>query len=205
MRSHESTELLFWKYDMFGLLESQRRSMTTYIDQLTELHVLETSDENLLPELMQRFELVIPELDESAITVSPPREIQISVSQEFRLGYGPRSVKGIEVTFNVPYTGDVEFFRVRPTHHTLNPPRAVLRTAELGFPFSDRQLNAEQIRREFDGQLKSVKEFLEWQTNDVRPFNGNLRNSILQALAHRRGKLQQAQAVVGSLGFPVRG
>ena len=45
-------------------------------------------------------------------------------------------------------------------------------------------MNADQIRREFDGQLKSVKEFLTWQANDVKPFNDGLRNNAMQAMGN---------------------
>jgi hypothetical protein len=204
MSSHNSSELLFWKYDMFGVLESQKRSMTAHIDQLPEAYVLGTADDVIAAELVARFQLAVPELDEAGITVSSPREVQIDVSRDFRFGYGPQSVKGTEVVFSVPYTGDTEFFRVRPTSHTLNPPRAILEKDELGFPFRGIDLVGEQIRREFDGQFKSVKDFLSWQANDVKPFNGSLGNNALQAIAQRRDKLKRARTVVSSLGFPVR-
>lgn len=205
MRSHDSTELLFWKYDMYSVLENQKRSVTTHVDQLAEARILDASDDVLTAELVDRLRIDVPTLDEAAITVSPPHEVQIEVSRDYQFAYGPQSVKGVEVTFRVPYVGNTEFFRVRPTRYTLNPPRAILRTGELGFPFCSRELNAEQVRREFDGQLKSVKEFLTWQEGDVKPFNDNLRNEIFQAVGRRRERLQRAQAAVSSFGFPVRG
>ena len=205
MRSHDFTELLFCKFDMFGVLENQKRLMTAHIYELPKSRVLETADDTMTAEAVERFQLTVPQLDKSEITVSSPREVQIDVSRDFNFGYGVQSVKGVEVIFSVPYIGEVEFFRVRPTHFNLNPHRAILRTRDLGFPFHNRELNADQIRREFDGQLKSVKEFLTWQANDVKPFNDGLRNSVMQAIAQRRDKLSRAQTAVSSLGFPIKG
>ncbi len=179
--------------------------MAAHVDQLPEAHVLGTSDDILTAELVARFRLAVPELDEARITVSSPREVQIDVSRDFRFGYGHQTIKGVEVIFSVPYTGEMEFFRVRPTHFNLNPPRAIVNNGELGFPFRSAELVSEQIRREFDGQLKSVKEFLSWQANDVKPFNDSLGSNVMQAVFQRRDKLKRAQAAVGSLGFPVKG
>jgi hypothetical protein len=205
MRSYDSTKLLFWKYDMFGVLESQKRSITTHVDQLPESYVLGTPDDVLNTELVPRLRLSVPELDEAAITVSSPREVQIDVSGDFRFGYGSRSIKGAEIVFSVPFTGEMEFFRVRPTHFNLNPPRAIVEHGKLGFPFRSTELIGEQIRREFDGLLKSVKEFLCWQANDVKPFNDSVGNNVTLAITQRREKLRRTHAVVGSLGFPVKG
>jgi len=190
---------------MFGVLESQKQSVNAHIDQLPEAYVLGTSDDVITAELVTRFRLAVPELDEAGTTVSAPREVQINVSRDFGFGYGPATINGTEVTFSVPYTGEMEFFRVRPTHFNLNPPRALVSSRELGFPFRSRELISEQIRSEFDGQLKSVKEFLSWQANDVKPFNDGLPNSIMSVVTQRREKLRRARAAVGSLGFPVRG
>ncbi len=205
MRSNDSAELLFCKYNTFGLLENQKRLMTAHINQLPEPRLLDALEDTLTAELVERFQLTVPQLDESGITVSSPREVQMDVSGDFRFGYGVQSIKGMEVIFCVPYAGDAEFFRVRPTHFNLNPPRAILRTRDLGFPFRNRELNADQIRREFDGQLKSVKEFLTWQANDVKPFNDNLRNNAMQAIGQRRDKLSSARNAVSLLGFPIKG
>jgi hypothetical protein len=101
--------------------------------------------------------------------------------------------------------GEMDFFRVRPTHFNLNPPRAILDRGKLGFPFRSAELIGEQIRREFDGLLKSVKEFLCWQANDVKPFNDGVGNNVILAITQRREKLRRAHAAVGSLGFPVKG
>jgi hypothetical protein len=204
MPGYDSTELLFCKYDMFRVLESQKQSMIVHVSKLPESHLLSASNDALVDEIFARFELTIPHLNESEISVSSPHEVQIDVSRDFRFGYGAQSIKGTEVVFNVPYIGEVEFFRLRPTRFNLNPPRAIVKAGELGFPFRQVELDAEQIRREFDGQIKSVKEFLVWQTNDVKPFNDNLKNNALQALVQRRDKLRHAQAAVSSLGFPMR-
>jgi hypothetical protein len=192
MRGHDSTEPLFCKYNMFGVLESQKRSIATHVNQLPDRYLLNTSDDALAADLFARFQLTVPQLDETEITVSPPREVQIDVSGEFRFGYGTQSVKGIEITFSVPYQGEMELFRVRPTHSNLNPPRAIIKAGELCFPFRHTELNAEQIRRDFDGQLKSLREFLVRQANDIKPFNDNLKSNAMQAVSQRRDKLGRA-------------
>jgi hypothetical protein len=106
--------------------------------------------------------------------------------------------------FDVPFAGAKEFFFVRPSRYNLNPPRAIVNTSSIGFPFRAVQLATDSVRADFDAQLKSVKEFLDWQSNDAQPFNASLDALAAQALSRRRQALEQSRAAVNSLGFPVR-
>jgi len=51
MRSYDSATLLFCKYDMFSILEGQKRAVIKGIDQLSEEQILKTPQDSLIAEL----------------------------------------------------------------------------------------------------------------------------------------------------------
>jgi len=134
--------------------------------------------------------------------------VEIDVSRDFQrvtFGDGPTYIKGTEVIFNVPFSGDKEFFFVRSTTHDFSPPRAAVDGMMIRFSFRGAELISEQVRKNFDGELGSVKTYLGWQANDVKPFNDGLGSLASQWTSARCEKIQRAQAVVCSLGFPIKG
>lgn len=198
-------ELLFHKYDMFGVLDVQRRAIVKKVDALREAQV---SADGTLKALVDDLKLEVPSLDERAISVSPPREVEINFGRgDFYddYGRGRRAVKGTEVIFTVPFAGDHNFFFVRPTQFDLNPPRAIVETKAILVPFRAVQIIPEQVKSEFEATLKSINKYLSTQINDVASFNENLEELVAQALASRGQKLKQATDAVNAFGYPVKG
>lgn len=197
-------ELLFYKYDMFSVLDAQKRAIGLKVDALREPQVMsDAAVRNLVDEL----KLEVPSLDEAAISVSPPREVDINFGRGDYddYGRGRRLVKGTEVIFKVPFAGDHKFFFVRPTQFDLNPPRAIVESNAILIPFRAVQIVPEQVKSEFEATLKSINQHLSTQTKDVVGFNERREELVTQAVTARRQKLKQAEEAVNAFGYPVKG
>ena len=88
--------------------------------------------------LVDKYRIDPLAIDESGIQTDLG-DAQIDVS-----GYGryvvldrnsPLYITGTRVTFYVPFTGDSELFKCRPSAYSLNPPRADVRSSELAFTY----------------------------------------------------------------------
>jgi hypothetical protein len=85
----------------------------------------------LADEIDARLQIEVPQLIEDEITVSRPTETDIELNRGQRFDYGSRldgtrRAEGTTVTLSVPFKGDVGMFSVRPSAHTLNPPRGAI-------------------------------------------------------------------------------
>ena len=55
----------------------------------------------------------------------------------------------------VPFTGEVEVFKVRPTTYTMSPPRAQIRNGVIVLQIVGTDLNPERVRSEIERTLWS--------------------------------------------------
>jgi len=205
--SYRDDELLFYKADMHAALESQRRAVASAVEEVSAKRIVDEPIEALVAELAAKLQINLPQLQEAEITVSPPREVSVDVSGDFRravYGRGPHMVKGTSVTFSVPFLGDRELFYVRPTTFDSAPPRAKLRGNVLEVTYSGTDLGADDLKRRFAEFLSSVKKYLDWQSQSVTSFNNDLPKIAMERLSARKERLSQANDLVGSLGYKVK-
>ena len=60
------------------------------------------------------------------------------------------------------------------------------------------------IKEQFDRDLSSVQENLEWIASDVNRFNSTIRENVSGRIDQRRNKLLQDRQIVAKLDFPLR-
>ncbi|MGH7487405.1 MAG: hypothetical protein ACREMY_17655, partial [bacterium] len=161
----------------------------------------------LAEEVARKLTIDVPQLKEDEITVSPPKEVEISVQGYSRAYYGfdgEHKVKGTRVVFCVPFTGDAIMFSVRPSSFTLNPPRADVRSNTLEKTFEGVSLDPTAVKREFGDFLRSVKDNLATQEKDVAQFNSGLKQLVYGHLNERKARLEKADALVEGFGYKVK-
>lgn len=144
---------------------------------------------------------------EGEIEVST-RDAKIDVSHDFnrvRRGDGPTYIDGLEVTYHVPFTGDRELFKCRPSTITMNPPRAVLKSSELAFPYDSPDRDLPQTKPLFQNDLRAVKQWLEGVNQHVTEFNASLERTTRERIAARRAELEREKGQIVDLGYNVRG
>lgn len=198
-------DLLFSEYDGFLVIKNQRRQLQTEVSGIPEQRLLNTSVEDLVRYLVEKYQLEVPALDvENA--VADQREAMVEVSG-FRYGLDrgeTRSVPGTQVTLEVPFAGDPQVFKVRPSSFDSAPPYAEIRGQSVILVQSGTQLSSEQVQTEFDRVLHDINQYLTWHRNDAQGFNNQLPTLARQAVEHRREKLLANQSVVSGLKFKLK-
>ena len=89
----------------------------------------------------------------------------------FHSDRGPVYVTGTEVVVEVPFSGDPEMFKVRPSTSNMNPPRGDVRGNTITFRSWGENMNAQQVRSELDRWLADINQYLQWQRNSFKNFN----------------------------------
>lgn len=201
------TLTLFSDADLGGSLTGREQEWSKEIDSLSESQILETSPEELRDYFVEKYRVEPIVLDESAIQMDYG-EAQVDVSRRFEYGIfdrnGPYYITGTRITFYVPFEGDRALFKCQASRFMLSPPRADVRGNELVFVYEGTTRDARGVKEQFDQDLNSVKENLEWIANDVDRFNSTIRQNVSGRIDRRRSKLLQDREIVADLGFPLR-
>ena len=146
--------------------------------------------------------------DDSQITVDT-QETTIDTSRlpGGRWNYGDHqpTIPATAYSFIVPFTGDAELFKFRPSTYTLSPPRGRVAGATLVTTFTRPHNEAGNIKAEFNNQFNQVRSYISFIKSAVDDFNNNRApRAIRRAVEERKARVLAAQNVAASLGYPLR-
>ena len=154
------------------VLDGHRQKMLTTIDAADGSQFASgQSVDEIADSFVQEFLVEAPVLTEGAVSVDVV-EIQVDVRHDIRRAIfdtsRPVYVPGIRATYFVPYTGDAELFKHRPsTYTTVFPTASEVRKGELRFVSERADEDVAGTKADFDYNLKTIKEYLRWVAVDV--------------------------------------
>lgn len=198
---------LFSEYDLRAVLENQLNQVEDEVRAIDPVR-FETSTDDLLSATIASALVVAPiELHEDQLSVSP-RDAKVDVSYDRNrvfFGPGPHYVDGLEITYNLPFSGDPSLFECRPSQFTAVSPRAVLRPGELTFPYDSADRDVGGTKESFDEDLATIKQWLGWQARQIAEHNASLVDRVRSAVIARRAELSKTQSDLLALGIPIKG
>ena len=198
---------LFCDTDWFLVEERWRQALQSEIDAIDGNRLLNTSVDDLCDFFEDNYRIDVPELHEDQIVVDL-QETQIDVSQDRMRNITDRShpfyVSGTLVEVTVPFSGEPEVFKTKPTTHTIAPPRGDIRGDTLVIKIQGTDLEAQQVRGEIDRTIGEIKKYLDWLHDNVRGFNEQIRRLANEQINGRRQKLLADQNLVANLGFQLK-
>ena len=193
------SELLFSTVDWFSVDQHQRAQLGAEIDKIESDRLLNTSIEDLSGYFEQKYRVDVPVLRPDDIVVDQ-RETQTEVDD-----YGRRiRIKGTAVEFEVPFEGDKEVFKIRPSTYTSSVPRAEVRDEFLIIKIAGADLDGDRVRKEFDRSLNDIQSYLANLRTNAEGLNGQLRNLARGSIERRREKLLKDRNLAASLGFKIK-
>lgn len=199
-------DLLFSEYEILGLPQVTEQKMIEAIDTIDGNKLLNTSVDDWCDYLEQEYVIHVPVIKDSEITVDQ-NEAKIDVSHDPRR-FIPSGqsfyVTGTKIIYHVPFDGDEDMFRFRPSTYNFNPPRAIVANGELRLTFASEKINPDQLKSQFNKRLNEIKNSLECLRNDVEKHNGSVRSKARTRIEARRQKLLDDQGLVASLGYSIR-
>lgn len=200
-------ELLFYGHDLRAVLELQEKKAHEAVENINPDSLLGSNPEDVCTALEEDFRVNVPVLKEDAIQMEQ-QETRVDVSQDWNRGILDRSrpfyIKGTEITFFVPFEGDAALFHCQPSSFNLNPPRGVVKAGELVLSYVRVDQDAAAVKREFENDLSSVRQYLGWIANQVNRFNKELGPKLEQWVAARRERLLRDKGMAAALGYPLR-
>ena len=201
------TDSLFRNAYLSDVLAGQEQKVADEIGSLSEERVLNMSLEKLCDYFVEKYRVEPLVMDESGIQVDYG-DTQIDVSRRVEYaGFGrsgPIHVTGTRITFFVPFSGDPDLFKCRPSTFSLISLRGIVRANELVFVYDRTTQEAPNIKGEFDRELQSVQQQLSRIADQAEQFNSTVRHKVSQQIGARREKLLQDRGIIEGLGFPLK-
>lgn len=200
-------DLLFSEYELSAVLEAQLKSVKEKVLAIAAARFGAESDEELAAHAASMLVVEPIAFREADIEVSA-KDAKIDVSHDFNRGIRDRShpfyIDGQEVTYAVPFDGDEVLLKCRPDTFTFNPPRAVIHSRELRFPYDVTDGNVQGTKSRFEQDMRSVREYAVHVTAQVAKYNLTLEAAVKSHVAARRTELTNRSTAIADLGFKVR-
>jgi hypothetical protein len=206
MRGRIGTNYLFADFDIFGLQLQRRQEMTHAIDNADSQSIGSGDVDELSRQISERYSLAAPEIIEGAVSLAV-EEASVDVTGDYRYGFfggGPNFAPGITATYFVPFSGDGQMFKCRPSTFSTGVPVAEVGKSELKLTFTRAGQDVAATKAEFDLSLGRINEHLGWLRENCRTFNVALPGEAKRAISARRARLQQMNHGVEMLGIPIR-
>lgn len=198
-------DLLFYgQGDLRGYLNQQKSKLKQEIEHLEADYILKVSETDLEEYLAAKHVVQPLQLNEEAAYRQEPRDTQIDVTHNPSYGNRTTHVTGTAITVSIPFTGESQLFHYQPSHYTLNPPRGSISGSKLELTYTFVSPNPDGIAEQFNRDLASIKEYVEWANRDVTIFNESLRQYIRESIRRRKEKLLADREVGAALGIPLK-
>lgn len=200
-------QYLFSDADWFSVEQNQLKKMQEEIAAVNGDRLLNTAVDDLARYFESKFKIEVPALVTEEIVVDQ-REAKIDVRHDPRRWIDDRSrpvyVPGTEVEVEIPFTGDAEVFRVRPTSYTMSPPRAEVRSNALVLLISGTDLTADGVQQSINQTINEVQSHLSTLRTNTAGLNQQLFQRAKTSIESRRQKLLADRNLVGALGFKMK-
>jgi hypothetical protein len=198
-------ERLFTAGDMLRTLQAQQESARQAVYDWNPDHLLATAEADVIEYLVGKYSIPCPILHRDQIEqlpvsddVEPARDVFFDATYQRRV---------TKIMIVVPFDGEEDVFKLRPSQYGLSTPTAQVQKGELRLTWTgDQGTSAEPaaVRRYFDGQLDRIEQLLGWARTDLDRHNAGLRALVSSAVAERKAKLLADRHLEAGIGFPVR-
>jgi hypothetical protein len=199
--------VLFNEGELRSVFEHQQKKMLEALESISAQQFRSEDDTAIAASLISKFGIVPVELTEGATSVSAEEaDVDVTDSWDRDLSFdsGPHYVKGVSVSYFVPFAGDRDLFRFQPSTFTTHLPRGDVRDGEIAFHFERADSNVAATKIDFEQGISGLKQWVSSVNQDVLAFNTTFEQKVISAVAGRRSRLKAIDAGMGLLGIPVR-
>lgn len=186
MNRRDVRDYLFYDSDASSSITARINAACVEASQLPERRILETDPDALTAYFVEKYDVEVPILSRDEVAASQhERSVEVWDSWDRQA----RVVPGEAYDFEVPFVGNADIFKLRPSTYDMSPPRAMVRTQFLTFTIADRALTPETVKAEMDSILASIEKYLEYHRHQWAGFKKQLASAVRAEIDARRTKL----------------
>ncbi len=213
---YDNRNYLFSDYDLTGALRANQEKIRERVDSIPKDQFLATSHDDLVQHIVSSSEITPVTVHEDRISATEPRECKIDVSHDSRRNFfhdsgQPIMVDGFEVVVELPFTGDHNILKSKPSSYSSVFPRAVIVEPRGDVPgklvMSYRQPHDEdpsRMKANLDSELNTIRKYVSWTTQDVNKHNQELPLIVERVVDARTERLKKESSITDILGIPLQ-
>lgn len=196
----------FSEYDCFSLIEQQKKSINSEINNQKEDDILNVNKEEYIQYLISQYKFIPVEIHKDQVTVSTQEKYIPAEwhppSYFFRSTRGscPRDV----IKFHLPFTGDKQLLKVQASTYSWSAPLITIEDNCICFEIINFDLEPEKITQEKESTINDLVELNGYLTNDLNQFNTSIEIIATQAFESRKQQLLEKNNLIAALGVPIR-
>lgn len=199
--------LLFNRYDIFGIIESQKKALSKAVAGASE-PASGTPDDDVVNRLVAQFTVRVPQLHPDQMSVEQ-EEVDVDISGDPRRYFSdpsrPLYVKGTQLSVHVPFTGEELLFDTRPSSFTLSPPRGEVQGTELILTYTyPNDSPPPNLKGQMDSDLASINRYLENLRSSANTLDSELVPIARAAWQKRKAEFSIRASIIADLGLPER-
>lgn len=184
--------VLYSRDGLARLFNEKSQSAKASVDQLRLEDFKGSTDEELLETVVAQHPASAPTLQKDDISYQGPVEIDVD---------GRRlSV----LHFDIPFTGDAEFWSYRTSTFSSNPPRADVHSGRLRLTVAPEGASGAEVEKFVDARVAEIEKYLAYHQQDATQFNAQLRQRVASWLKDRRVQVGRDAASAEGMRFKKR-
>ncbi len=203
-------EVLFSDGNLYDWLRARLRRAVEEASAILGDRVLSVPEADLLEELVERYRVDPPVLHVDHRYTPGAQDVRIDVSQDPRRAIWdktrPYYVQGTRYEVRIPFEGDAELFRLRPsTWRTVFPfGRVEGQELVVWYEAPADSLDPQCFEQEINGNVGLIQEYLQWIMDECIGFNRQLEQQLEGAIRRRKEKVLQDRQLEAYLRIPVQ-
>jgi len=205
---------LFDELRWFEWTNQREQKMIQEIKNLDRETVMSTGLDEWCDYFERKYRAASLQVDFDNIEMSDA-EVDVNLSRRSRgLGFaygfsddhdeGAFIKKGTRFSFHLGFSGDAELFKVQPSSYSSHEPIGSIKNGEFVFSVTMLEHNQATLKKEKESNITALREWLGVQQRDVEKFNETVRPTARRLIEERQEKGRRDQALVQSLGVPIR-
>ncbi len=210
---------LFTDDSVHGYLGIQKLQLEAEVEDCTADYLLKVSETEYQAYLVEKHSIIPPTLLEDQIYQDEPidSEIGIKLPNPKRTVSGTMSgrpmgwtetdyvkVKGTAITISIPFTGEAELLKYKPSSRTSSPPQGEVELHEIKLRYEFPHHDADKLKERYENDLDGIRRYLKWVSGDVSGYNQSLPQVAENSIEKRRQKLLADRVASAALGLPIK-
>lgn len=170
--------------------------------EISEEKLRGRSIEDVISELVERFRLEVPVLDQLGINELEGQEVDIDVSGTQNRAFlepGPHYVKGTSVGISIPFVGEPKLFGYAPSNFGNQIPAEIAGNT-IVLRHAAEHPSRSEIRHDFESRLALIETVLGLIRGPAEEWNRRLPDIIRTELTKRKEKIERDRGF--TLGYP---
>jgi len=182
-------ETLFWKVDAHPARQAHIADVVSRAERLSEAELLSGDPDHLVNHVIGGDLIRVPTLQRDAITYERSEQVSRRTGPFGEIA----NVKEPVFQFEVPFTGDPNFFLIRPNTYDSAPPRGQISGGRLILTVRG-TTEPDAVQREVNAQLDSVEKYLRWHSDFWAGTDDEVRNAVRTRVGALRAKAEHMKS-----------